>query len=79
MVMPILLKHQPWNNDPSGPERDAEIEWNMWRSRQRPYHDLDIGSRVVLVSGGGPAIGVLTWEVEVTAVAKSQYSSQYGP
>jgi hypothetical protein len=73
--MPILLKHQPWNNDPGRPERDTEVEWNMWRSRQPPYHDLDVGSRVILVSGGGPTAGMLTWEVEVTAVAKGQYGS----
>jgi hypothetical protein len=73
--MPILLKHQPWTNDPSRPERDTEIEGNMWRSRQPPYHDLDVGSLVILVSGGGPTAGMLTWEVDVTAVAKGQYAS----
>jgi hypothetical protein len=42
--------------------------------RLAPFHDLDIGTRVVLVSGGGPLAGVLTWEVEVVQVVKDRYS-----
>lgn len=73
--MTILLKHQPWDTEPSRPGQDPEIEWNMWKTRQLPYHDLVEGVRVVLVSGGGPTRGILTWEVEVTAVAKGRYRS----
>ncbi|MFD6568535.1 protein NO VEIN domain-containing protein [Micromonospora profundi] len=71
--MTILLKHQPWNvgGDPDASE--GEIEWNMWQRRLLPFQQLDVGTRVVLVSGGGPSAGVLTWEVEVLDVVKERY------
>jgi hypothetical protein len=71
--MPILLKHQPWN-DGTEPEGDFEVEWNLWQRRFPPFHDLDIGTRVILVSGGGPRVGKLTWEVEVADVVKQRYT-----
>ncbi|MFF5230718.1 protein NO VEIN domain-containing protein [Dactylosporangium sp. NPDC000521] len=73
--MAILLKHQPWNTDGLQPEADVNIDWNMWKHRQPPYNALDVGTRVILVSGGGPEVGLLTWEVEVVAVAKERYDS----
>lgn len=72
--MPVLLKHQPWN-DGSDEEGDVEVEWNLWRTRQRPYQELEPGVPVVLVSGGGPREGLLTWEVEVLDVVKEPYTS----
>jgi len=68
------LKHQPWDSEPVD-AKDGDIEWNMWQVRQHPYHQLDVGDRVVLVCGGGPANGMLTWEVEVTEVARGWYES----
>ena len=72
--MPILLKNQPWNTAGTDHESGNEVEWNMWQRRLPPFHDLNIGTRVVLVSGGGPLAGVLTWEVEAVQVVKDRYS-----
>ena len=63
-----LLKHQPWVD--GSRERSDGVDWNMWQIRQPPYHDLEVGDWVVLVSGGGPSGGMLTWEVEVTALVR---------
>jgi hypothetical protein len=71
----VILKHQPWNDDPAQPERAIEVEWNMWTRRDPPYNDLDVNTHIILVSGGGPSKGVLTWEVQAVAVAKGRYES----
>ncbi|MCW6004614.1 DUF3883 domain-containing protein [Micromonospora sp. CPCC 205371] len=71
--MAILLKHQPWNTDGTLDEGDREVEWNMWKRRLAPFQQLEVGTRVVLVSGGGPNVGVLTWEVEVLDLVKDRY------
>lgn len=73
--MSVLLKHQPWDTVTSQPARGGEIEWNMWTRRDPPYHDLDVSTRIILVSGGGPGKGTLTWEVQAAAVAKGRYES----
>ncbi|UWZ37041.1 DUF3883 domain-containing protein [Dactylosporangium roseum] len=69
-----MLKHQPWNNG-TQEERDYEVEWNMWQRRQPPFHDLEVGTQVVLVSAGGPNAGKLTWQVEVVDVIKGRYET----
>ncbi|MER6592543.1 DUF3883 domain-containing protein [Micromonospora purpureochromogenes] len=71
--MAILLKHQPWNAGGEPDVSDREVEWNMWQRRLLPFQQIDIGTRVVLVSGGGPSAGRLTWEVEVLDVVKDRY------
>jgi hypothetical protein len=71
--MAILLKHQPWNTDGKLDVSEREVEWNMWQRRLLPFQQLDIGTRIVLVSGGGPNAGMLTWEVEVLDVVKDRY------
>jgi hypothetical protein len=74
--MSILVKHQPWySGPPSHSEIASEIDWNMWQVRQQPYAELETGARLILVSGGGPTGGLLTWEVEAKAVVKGPYSS----
>jgi Domain of unknown function (DUF3883) len=73
--MPILLKHQPWTVDAAQEERDYEVEWNMWQRRQPPFHDLEVGTQVILVSAGGPNAGTLTWQVEVVDVVKERYET----
>jgi Protein NO VEIN, C-terminal len=73
--MPILLKHQPWTVDAAQEEREYEVEWNMWQRRQPPFHDIEIGTQVILVSAGGPTTGTLTWQVEVVEVVKGRYET----
>ena len=73
-AMPILLKSQPWNRaHDENPE--IEIEWNMWQRRLHPWDELAVGRRVILVSGGGPRRGLLTYRVEVPGVVKESYAS----
>jgi hypothetical protein len=72
--VPIILKNQPWNRA-EGAVPDVEIEWNMWQRRLPPWDDLTVGRRVILVAGGGPSTGMLTYQVEVTAVVKVAYTS----
>src|SRR3954452_12355999 len=62
----VWAKHQPWV-DPgfSRSEMVDEIEWNLWSHRQQPFHSLDEGDIVVLVSGGGPLLGRLMWTARV--------------
>lgn len=74
--MAVLLKHQPWAD--GSEETGTDVEWNMWQQRQPPYHGLTVGSRIVLVSGGGRTDGMLTWEVEVTALVRGWYDSHAG-
>ncbi|MFI7650625.1 protein NO VEIN domain-containing protein [Micromonospora sp. NPDC049460] len=71
--MVVLLKHQPWNIGGKLDVSEREVEWNMWQRRLLPFAQLDVGTRVVLVSGGGPNVGMLTWEVEVLEVVKGRY------
>jgi hypothetical protein len=69
----VLLKHQPWAD---GSETGShEVQWNMWQRRLVPYYQLEVGSQVVLVGGGGPAGGMLTWKVEATEVVRGRYGS----
>src|SRR3954469_20522706 len=70
------LKSRPWNFDPDAIEVSEEIEWNLWRTRQVPFSDLEVGDRVFLASPDGHGSSVITWEVEVTKVVRVGYSSK---
>ena len=70
----IVLLNEPWNDSSRKPE-DGDIHWNMWQSRIWPYHDLEVSDRIVLVSAGGPKRGMLSYEVEITALVRDWYES----
>lgn len=74
-MMTVLFRHQPWERGTSFEATDGYVDWNMWQRRQSPYDELEPGQLVVLVASGGPREGMITWEVEVTAVAKGWYRS----
>lgn len=72
--MTILLKYQPWwPPDRREDQATAELEWNMWKSRQVPFNTLSDGDAIFGVSAGGPSAGVIMFEMRVLNVVKARY------
>src|SRR5690242_16610205 len=71
----VWVKHQPWAQ-PSDRLALDEVAWNLWRVRQRPYQQLDVGDHVLVVSAGGPAASVVLGEVEVDEIVRARYATK---
>lgn len=68
------LHNQPWST-PESVEIDGEVQWNLWRIRQPPYLQLEVGHRVLLCCPT-PAGSRITYEVEVHQVEKAPYATK---
>lgn len=66
------LLGQPWLRPDE--EIVGDIHWNLWSVRQQPYNQLEVGDRLLLCSPS-PEGSRITYEVGVTHVARSTYSS----
>lgn len=71
----MLLKHQPWNTPEMSSQAIREFEWNCWKTRQHPFNQLEVGERVLTVTGGGPNEGRIMNDVVVEELVKAHYDS----
>lgn len=72
--VPVLLKKLLMTPQEMADYQEVFLEWQLWRRRLPPYHELEPGVRVVLVDGT-PGDGTIAWEVVVTHVAKGPYDN----
>lgn len=70
-----VMKSRPWVIAPTRADMAPEVEWNRWTRRDWPFKDLAEGDRVVCVSGGGPAEGILMFEARVEHLITEAYGS----
>lgn len=74
--MGIWLKNQPWNDiNLSGDDIEREVEWNLWRVRQRPFFELAADDTVFIAVGGHGLKSSVTWETRVSRVVRDRYRS----
>lgn len=69
------LKNQPWV-DPKTGRQDPDVEWNMWRLRQPPFHDLEEGDTVFTVEPRSGRPSEITAQARVTRVVAAAYGSK---
>jgi hypothetical protein len=69
------MKNQPWWDDPTYEDVDEGVEWNLWKVRQPPFKNLDVGDTLFLACGDGDGGSEIWAEGVVTAVAAEHYDS----